>query len=297
MSAFRQVALQGVALMPELANVNGKVVPAAEAVVPAEDRGNLFGDGVYEVLRSYGGRLWAYARHWQRLERSLGEIGIGNADLAQIGRWVRLTYEQSQISDATVYFHITRGAAPRSHAWSEDMTPNFLMTVRPFASRGPLSETGVHAITTPDQRWGRCDIKSLNLLPNVMAKQQARSRQAHEAIFVDRENRVVEGTSCAVICLTNGTLCAPPNGSTSILPSITRQFVEEIVRELGVPFEERFVPLEEFLAAEEAFLAGTGDEIVGITHTDGKPIGNGKVGPWTRRISEEYRGRIAKSQD
>lgn len=283
--------------MPELANVNGKVVPANEAVISAEDRGNLFGDGVYEVLRSYQGRLWGYARHWQRLKRSLVEIDILNADLAQIDGWVKQTYEQSQIADATVYFHITRGAAPRSHVWPETIVPNFLMTVRPFVARDPLNETGIHAITFPDQRWSRCDIKSLNLLPNVMAKQQARKRQAYEAILVDRENRVVEGTSCAVICLTKGRLCAPPKGSASILPSITRQFVEEIAHTLGLPFEERFVPLEEFFAAEEAFLAGTGDEIMGITHTDGKPIGNGQVGRWTRRIYQEYRGRIARAKD
>jgi branched-subunit amino acid aminotransferase/4-amino-4-deoxychorismate lyase len=130
-----------------------------------------------------------------------------------------------------------------------------------------------------------------------MAKQQARSRQAYEAIFIDLEDRVVEGTSCAVFCLTNGGLCAPPSTSTSILPSITRQFVEEIARKLDLPFEERFVPVKEFFAAEEAFLAGTGDEIMGITHTDGMPIGDGRVGRWTRRIYEEYRGRIAKGED
>ena len=283
--------------MPELANVNGKVVPVNEAVISAEDRGNLFGDGVYEVLRSYGGRLWGYARHWQRLERSLAEIDIRNVDLGQVDRWVKETYEQSQIGDATVYFHITRGAAARSHVWPEEMAPNFLMTVRPFIARNHLNEAGIHAITVPDLRWARCDIKSLNLLPNVMAKQQARSRQAYEAILVDHEDRVVEGTSCAVICLTNGRLCAPPKTSTSILPSITRQFVEEIARKLDLPFEERFVPVKEFFAAEEAFLAGTGDEIMGITHTDGLPIGNGQIGTWTRRIYDEYRSRIAKGED
>jgi D-alanine transaminase len=283
--------------MPELANVNGKVVPVNEAVISAEDRGNLFGDGVYEVLRSYGGRLWGYARHWRRFERSVVEIDVRNADLEQIDRWVKQTYEQSQIGDASVYFHITRGAAPRSHVWAEEMAPNFLMTVRSFVARDHLNETGIHAITAPDQRWARCDIKSLNLLPNVMAKQQARNRQAYEAILIDREDRVVEGTSCAVICLTNGKLCAPPKDSTSILPSITRQFVEEIACAFGLPFEERFVPLEEFLRAEEAFLAGTGDEIMGITHMDGKPIGNGQVGPWTRKIYDEYRRRIAEAED
>jgi len=283
--------------MPELANVNGKVVPVSEAVVSAEDRGSLFGDGVYEVLRSYGGKLWGYERHWRRFERSLAEIDIRNVDLEKIDRWISQTYEQSQISDATIYFHITRGAAPRSHAWPEDIAPNFLMTVRHFVTRDHLNETGVHAITTRDQRWSRCDIKSLNLLPNVLAKQQARNKQAYEAIFTDRDYRVVEGTSCAVICLAGGKLCAPPNGSNAILPSITRQFVQEIGAKLGLVSEERFVPLEEFLAAEEAFLAGTGDEIMGITHTDGKPIGNGQVGPWTRKIYEKYRERVARGED
>jgi len=283
--------------MPELANVNGKVVPVNEAVISAEDRGNLFGDGVYEVLRSYGGRLWGYARHWQRLKRSLAEIDIRNLDLAQVDRWVKETYARSQIGDATVYFHITRGAAARSHVWPEEMAPNFLMTTRAFVPRNHLNEKGIHAITAADLRWARCDIKSLNLLPNVMAKQQARSRQAYEAILVDREDRIVEGTSCAVICLTNGRLCAPPKTSTSILPSITRQFVEEIARKLDLPFEERFVPVKEFFAAEEAFLAGTGDEIMGITHTDGLPIGSGHVGPWTRKIYDEYRRRIAGAED
>lgn len=283
--------------MAELANVNGRVVPIDEAMVPAEDRGNLFGDGVYEVLRSYEGRLWGYARHWKRLQRSLQEINIHNVDLDQIERWVKETHSQSGIAEATVYFHITRGVAPRSHAWGTDLTPTFLLTIRPFLSRGRGHELGIQAITVEDQRWARCDIKSLNLLPNVMAKQQARSRQAYEAVFVDRENRVVEGTSCAVLCLIGGTLFAPPSDSPAILPSITRQFVQEIAERLRIPFEERFVPLDEFYLAEEAFIAGTGDEVMGMTHLDGKPIGSGQVGPQTRRIYQEYRNRILRRED
>ena len=283
--------------MPELANVNGKVVSLREAMVPAEDRGSLFGDGVYEVIRTYQGRVWGFARHWKRLERSLREIDIRNADLGQIDRWVKETYAQSEISDATIYFHITRGAGPRSHSWTDDLVPTFLMTVRPFIPRGRGNELGIKAITVADQRWSRCDIKSLNLLPNVMAKQQARRQQAYEAVLVDREERVVEGTSCAVICLVNGKLCAPPADSTAVLPSITRQFVQEIAQSFHIPFEERFVPLSEFRAAEEAFIAGTGDEIMGITHLDGKPIGKGGVGKSTRSIYQEYQKRIARGED
>jgi len=283
--------------MPELANVNGKIVPIHEAMVPAEDRGNLFGDGVYEVLRAYGGRLWGYARHWKRLEKSLQEIDMRNVDLDRIDRWVRETYSQCGIADATIYFHITRGVAPRSHAWGDTLVPTFLMTVRPFVSRDQGNEVGIKAITVKDQRWGRCDIKSLNLLPNVLAKQQARTQQAYEAVLVDREGRVVEGTSCSVLCLIDGTLCAPPADSTAILPSITRQFVQEIAENLHIPFRQTFVPLAEFYAADEAFVAGTGDEIMGITRLDGRPIGSGQMGSQTRRIYEEYRKRIGKKQD
>ena len=283
--------------MPELANVNGKIVPIHEAMVPAEDRGNLFGDGVYEVLRAYGGRLWGYARHWKRLERSLQEIDMRNVDLDRIDRWVRETYSQCGIADATIYFHITRGVAPRSHSWGDTLVPTFLMTVRPFVSRDQGNEVGIKAITVKDQRWGRCDIKSLNLLPNVLAKQQARTQQAYEAVLVDRDGRVVEGTSCAVLCLIDGTLCAPPADSTAILPSITRQFVQEIAENLHIPFRQTFVPLAEFYAADEAFVAGTGDEIMGITRLDGRPIGSGQMGSQTRRIYEEYRKRIGKKQD
>jgi D-alanine transaminase len=283
--------------MTELANVNGKIVPIHEAMVPAEDRGNLFGDGVYEVLRAYGGRLWGYARHWKRLERSLQEIDMRNVDLDRIDCWVRETYSRCGIADATIYFHITRGVAPRSHAWGDTLVPTFLMTVRPFVSRGQGNEVGIKAITVKDQRWGRCDIKSLNLLPNVLAKQQARTQQAYEAVLVDRDGRVVEGTSCAVLCLIDGTLCAPPADSTAILPSITRQFVQEIAENLHIPFRQTFVPLAEFYAADEAFVAGTGDEIMGITHLDGRPIGSGQMGSQTRRIYEEFRKRIGKKQD
>jgi D-alanine transaminase len=283
--------------MPELANVNGKVVPIDEAVIPAEDRGNLFGDGVYEVLRTYQGRIWAYSRHWKRLQRSLRQIEILNLDLEQIDRWVKETYSQSRIADAIIYFHISRGVAPRSHAWSNDLVPTFLMTVRTFVARGQGNELGIRAITAKDQRWGRCDIKSLNLLPNVMAKQQARRQQAYEAVLVDSSGRVIEGTSCAVVCLTQGVLCAPPADSMAILPSITRQFVQEIAEKFGIPSQERFVPLSEFHEAEEAFVAGTGDEIMGITHLDGKPIGRGEVGNQTRKIYEEYRRRIERADD
>jgi D-alanine transaminase len=282
--------------MPEIANINGEIWPIDKAVIPAEDRGYLFGDGVYEVLRCYNGRIWAFDRHMQRFGRSLKEIAIHNVDLDRVRHWVVETYEQSQLPEALVYFHITRGVAPRSHAWEEGLEPTFFMTVRPFALRGEGNEKGVRVISVSDQRWHRCDIKSLNLLPNVIAKQEARRCGAYEAVLVNEQGQVIEGTSSAVVSIIGGTLFGPPN-SSAILPSITRQFVFEIADALRIPVQEKAVSLTEFYAADEAFIAGTGDEVMGVTHVDEKPIGPGTVGKLTRKIYQEYRTRIAQNVD
>jgi D-alanine transaminase len=282
--------------MPEIANVNGRICAIQEAVIPAEDRGALFGDGVYEVLRSYQGRMWAFARHFKRFERSLREIALHNLDLEQVSRWVIETYQRSAILDATVYFHVTRGVGPRSHAWNDDLRPTFFMTVRPFTARGEGNENGIRVSTHPDLRWARCDIKSLNLLANVMAKQKARSQGSYEAVLVDANGQVREGTSSAVVCICQGILRTMPD-SPAILPSITRQFVVEIASELHLPVRKETFSLAELCSADEAFIAGTGDEIMGITSVDGKPIGTGKVGELTRKIYQEYQGRIKRNED
>jgi len=282
--------------MPEIANVNGRICAIHEALISAEDRGVLFGDGVYEVLRCYQGRMWAFARHFKRFERSLEEIAIQNVNLETVSGWILETYEKSAIQDATVYFHVTRGAGARSHVWSPDLQPTFFMTVRPFAARGDGNERGIRVSSLPDLRWGRCDIKSLNLLPNVMAKQQARTQGSYEAILVDEGDQVREGTSSAVFCIKDGILQTAPNGRV-ILPSITGQFVTEIAKDLGIPMRTEAFSVSDLCSAEEAFIAGTGDEIMGITSLDGKPVGAGKVGERTRRIYQEYKNRIARNQD
>jgi D-alanine transaminase len=282
--------------MPELANINGRICAIHEAFIPAEDRGTLFGDGVYEVLRCYQGRIWAFARHFRRFERSLKEIAIHKLDLEKVSGWIAQTYEKSGILDGTIYYHVTRGVGPRSHFWSDDLDPTFFMTVRPFAIRGDGNERGIRACSLPDLRWGRCDIKSLNLLPNVMAKQQARTQGFYEAILVDEGGQVGEGTSSAVFCVMGGTLRTAPDGP-GILPSITGQFVSEIAEDLGIPLRKETFSLTDLYSADEAFIAGTGDEIMGITSVDGNSIATGEVGERTRRIYQEYRNRIARNQD
>jgi D-alanine transaminase len=233
----------------------------------------------------------------KRLERSLREIEITGIDLDDIFHQVRNTHAQSQIQDATVYIQITRGAGPRSHTWiATGLKPTFFMTVRHFQARGDGNEKGIRAIWLLDQRWGRCDIKSINLLPNVMAKQKARSQGAYEAIFVDARNHVLEGTSSSLFSVMNNGLIVPPN-SPAILPSITREIISEIARELKISLVEKDITLDEFYQVDEAFIAGTGDEIMGITELSGKTIGQGNVGPMTRKIYAQYRERISKGKD
>ncbi len=280
--------------MRELANVNGTICALEEAVIPAEDRGCLFGDGVYEVVRAYRGRIWGLHRHWRRFQRSLREIDLQPANLDEIRGWIEETYHASQIPNATVYFHLTRGASPRNHSWNESLKPSFFMSVRPFADRGIVA--GIKVQSVPDLRWRRCDIKSLNLLPNVLAKQQARKLGAYEALLVDTQGNVTEGSSSASLAILDRTIVAPPQTS-AVLPSITREYVEEIAPELKLSFQERWLSLAEFRAAGEAFLAGTSDEITGITHVDGQAVGTGEVGPWTREILKAYRQRIERGKD
>src|SRR6185312_4252140 len=167
--------------VPELACLNGVFAPPGALSVPIEDRGYVFGDGVYETMRTYGGRVWALDRHMRRLERSLREVAITTAPLDDIRRWIAAGMNQCALQGAVVYVQVTRGVAPRQHTFSADIIPTVMLTSRQFT---PVSEDqrrlGVSAITVPDIRWGRRDIKSTNLLPNVLAKQQAHEAGAFE---------------------------------------------------------------------------------------------------------------------
>lgn len=274
--------------MPEVIYLNGRFVSRAEAVVPVEDRGFLFGDGVYEVVRSYGGRLWALERHLRRLERSLREIDLHGVDVEQLGQAIEEALCRSAFPDAIVYVQVTRGVAPRKHAYSPDLRPTILVHVRDI---GPLLEErrhdGVAAITAPDTRWRRCDIKSTNLLPNVLARTQAKNQGAFEAILVDDQGYVTEATAASVFCVEKGVVLTRPAGP-EILPSITREIVIELAQEAAIPLREERVVLERLRNAEEVFLAGTGDEVCPVIQLDGAPIGNGKPGPITKRLLRDF---------
>lgn len=283
--------------MPEIAFLNGEFMPLSEARVSVDDRGFQFGDGVYEVLRSYSGRLWAVERHWQRLENSLAGLNITGLDRAEVDAWVRQALARSGLAEAVVYVQITRGVAPREHAYPPGMKPTLLITVRPFQVQPPEEyEAGVSAITLPEMRWARRDLKSINLLPNVLAKSQAQAQGAYEAVFIDRGGWVTEGSSTSLFIVRDGVILTREPGP-HILPGITQQLVLEIAADLGLPTDRRPFTEEELRTADEAFLTGTGTEVLAITRLDGQPVGNGRPGPRARQLREAFLQRVARGED
>jgi len=283
--------------MPEVIYLNGRLVSPSEAVIPVDDRGFLFGDAIYEVVRSYRGRLWCFERHMDRLTRSLAEVDMGQVDVEAIGRAIEETYAASGLPDALIYLQITRGVAPRSHHYSAGMTPTVLITVRDITEAvGSVDPNGVTAITAPDLRWRRCDIKSTNLLPNILAKTRAHEADAYEAILVHPDGYVTEGSSTSVFWVRGTAACTTPLGP-EILPSITRGIVIEIARDEGLPVVEERCPIEQFRKADEIFLASTTPEVCPIIALDGKPVGDGKAGPITLRLARAFKRRVEAGDD
>ena len=274
--------------MPNIAFVNGRFMPLAEARVSVEDRGFQFGDGVYELIRTYGGRIFHLEDHLQRLEKSAEAIGLGV--VYSKPRWKEILEKariRSGYPDAKLYIQITRGAAPRDHSFPKKARMSVIVTVRTLVPLPTeLREKGVSVITVTDLRWGRCDIKTINLLPNVMARQKARSSGAFEAIFV-RDGMVMEGTGSNIFAMVGGQIVTPPKGP-AILPGITRDLVMTQAREARHPLLEKGISLEELLGAEELFLTGTTIEILPVVKVNGKTVGNGRPGPTTRRLYQQF---------
>ena len=270
--------------------LNGEFVPKSEAVIPVEDRGFLFGDGVYEATPAYGGELFLLDRHLARLSRSLEGLRIGY-DLAAMPEIHRRLLAENGLDDAPfsfVYVQVSRGVAPRGHAFPSGSVPP---TVYGFANpcvRPPRSrwEEGYAAVTVPDRRWGRADIKVISLVANVLAQQAAVDAGVEDAIFV-RDGMALEGTHNNLFAVLDGTVTTSP-ASNYILHGITRGFVLERARALGIPVEERAIPVEELREAEEVFFAGTTTEIRPTVRVDGHPVGTGRVGPVTRRLFDDF---------
>jgi D-alanine transaminase len=270
--------------------LNGEYLPASEAKVSVNDRGFLFSDGVYEVTPAYGGRLFRMDRHLARITRGLAALRIG-FDPSVLTRVHERLLAENGLDDreiAYVYVQVTRGVAPRAHAFpSPDVPP----TVYAFAREHtrPLRavwEQGFSAVTVPDRRWARVDIKTIGLLPNVLAQQAAVEAGANDALFV-KDGIAIEGAHSNFFAVAGGTLLTHPT-SNVILPGITREYVLELARQLDVPVEERPIQLEELADAEEAFFTGTTTEIRPTVRIDGRVVGTGRPGPVTRLLFEGF---------
>jgi D-alanine transaminase len=281
--------------MPAIAYVNGQFSPIETAVVSVEDRGFQLGDGVYEVLRTYHGRLYAMEGHLQRLFRSLAAIELEHRFTpAEIERIIRDTVRRGGFTESLVYLQITRGAARRAKEFPRGVSPTLVVTVRELAApSAALRGGGARIMMVKDIRWQRCDIKSVCLLPNVLTFNRAKAAGFDEAVFVEDDEAIAECCSANIFIVKAGQVATPPK-STRILGGVTREEVIALARKHGLPLEERRVPLAELRAADEVFLTGTTVEILPVIQVDEQPVGAGKPGPLTQKLREKFRDSVAQ---
>ncbi len=279
----------------QIAMIQDKIVPFAELESVYLDRGTYFGDGVYEVVRSYAGRIFALEEHLQRFSHSLSEIGIAGVDIADVRAKVQLSFSQAGISDAKIYFHITRGSAVRNHAAGGKLEPNFFLTVTEIPDMRSEKECGIAVSTHADWRWKRCDIKSLNLLANVLARMDAERKGCSEAILVNENGQITEGAGSALFAVWAGERKVQTRGlGCEILASITRQVVLQLAPAVGLEVVEEALRPDDAKRADELFIAVTTKGIVGVVEFDGVKIGAGEPGEYTKILTAEFEQLVRK---
>jgi D-alanine transaminase len=270
--------------------LNGHYILHSQASVPVDDRGFLFADGVYEVIRVYDGRQFLAEPHFRRLRAGLAALRIRDTGMDELPAITqRLMAENGVSGDGTVYIQVTRGVAPRKHAFpGADVPPTIYVIAKPFKQYpDEYFSEGVPAVTVPDTRWSRCDIKSISLLPNVLANQQAHDVGAFEALFI-RDGVLIEGSHSNLFAVIDGTLVTYP-ACNYILAGITRTLVLDLARELNIPTVEAPIYVDQLDAIDELFLSGTTTEIMPVSQLNGKPVGGGGRGALTERLQQAYR--------
>jgi D-alanine transaminase len=281
--------------MSRIAYVNGRYVPHAYARVHIEDRGYQFSDGVYEVCEVRGGALIDERRHMDRLARSLGELRIDPPMSPKaMGVVLRETIRKNLVRDGLVYLQVTRGVARRDHAFpSAGTKPSFVVTARSIDRRKQeaAAASGISVITVPENRWERVDIKTVSLLPNVLARQAAREKGAREAWFVDRDGFVTEGSSSNAWIVTGEGVVVTRPAEHGILKGITRTVVLDVAKDQGLRIEERPFGVHEAMAAREAFLTAASQIVMPIVTIDGQKIGDGRPGPVARALRTQFHDR------
>ncbi len=263
-------------------------MPQDQALVPVTDRGFIFGDGIYEVIPVYGGRLFRLEEHLQRLSNSLAGVRIDNP--LSNKEWSQTLHELVQKNgggEQSVYLQITRGQAPRDHAFPDDTTPTVLISTSPLkAASTTLLEQGVSAITLEDIRWKYCHIKAIALLPNILLRQQAVDAGAQEAILI-RAGLITEGAASNLFIVKDNTIITPAKGPF-LLPGITRDLMLELAATNAMPYKETDITAAELFEADEIWLSSSTKEILSVTHLDDAAVGDGKPGPVWQRMHALY---------
>ena len=280
--------------MPDIGYLNGRFSPLEEISISPDDRGFLFGDGIYEVVRAYHGVPAFWDDHCTRLARSAREIQLSFSFEPQAFHRLLLTgLQQSGYAEGKIYIQITRGVAPREHGFPVETEPTVFLSFREMNVL-PIEWTsqGVKVITVPDIRWNRCDIKSLNLLPNVLAKQQAQEAKVFEAIFM-RDGFVIEGATSNLFIVKDGKLRTPERNHF-VLSGVTQQHVIDLADEQGQKVQFDRITLAALHEAEEVFLVGTTIEVLPVVNVDGKKIHNGIPGPLTCSLQQRFTDVVAR---
>ncbi|HEX7054779.1 MAG TPA: D-amino acid aminotransferase [Burkholderiales bacterium] len=278
--------------------LNGQFVPLEDAKISVLDRGFVFGDGVYEVVPVYSRVPFRLDEHLARLERSLAEVRIRNPyERAEWRRIIAGLVARQDFDDQGVYFQVTRGVAKRDHAFPKGVAPTVFMMATPLVNPPQaLVENGAAALSAPDFRWTRCDIKSISLIGNVLLRQLSAEADAAETILF-RDGRLTEASASNVFIVKRGVIAAPPK-SALILPGITYDVVVELAQAAGLPLELREVSEAEVRAADELWVTSSSKEVLAIVRLDGAPIGDGRPGPVFRRmyrLYQEFKQKVMRS--
>ncbi|MFQ5463646.1 MAG: aminotransferase class IV [Phycisphaerae bacterium] len=280
-------------IMKELAYLNGIYCPIDQAMVSIEDRGYLFGDGVYEVVACYHGKPFLLDAHLARLRKSLAAVRIDyDWDQCPFEPIIEQGLRKSAMGRrGMVYIQITRGTEARSHVYGDGLTPTVVLTFKPME---PLSaarrQRGVHMMTAEDIRWAHCFIKAITLLPNVLVKNEATRKGFDDAIFVTPTGEVRECTSANVFIANDGVLTMPPR-TRSVLHGVTQGFLIQCAEGIGLKVREASFDVATMMSADEVFLSSTTVEVLGVTQIDGRAVADGKVGATTQRLYREFRKR------
>lgn len=278
--------------MGRIAYVNGRFVPHREAAVHIEDRGYQLADAVYEVWSVMGGKLADAEGHFARLDRSLEELKI-RAPMSRraLIMVLRESLRRNRVSEGLVYLQVSRGVAPRDHAFpGDDVEPSVVITAKSLdrAASEAKAAKGAGIVTVPENRWGRCDIKTVGLLPNALARQQAKEAGAYEAWYVDELGLVTEGAASSAWILDQDGVLRTRDTNANILRGVTRRTLMDVIREMGLPFHERPFTVEEAKQAKEAFITGAGALVLPIVAIDGAKVGDGTPGPVATKLRRLY---------